>query len=430
MSVRTYDDESPISPWLIRLPLLFVSGAILLLLIAVMLVSLFQLSYRERIVPGVSAYGVDMGGLTRDQARSALAERFNYDDVVFTFRYADRFWQASARDLGVSFDVDAALDQVFAIGRGRGLFFNLVDQALVWLNGQQVTPTIRYDQGLASVWLSRIAAEIDTPAQDAQLIIDGTEVQATPAQNGRWLDLRATLQQLDTLILSLQPGGEITLAVNETPPIAWDAEAAAEKARIAISSPLVLVAEAADGTPIGPWQARVDQIAALLRVVKIDNGNGTFRYDVDINMEPFRAYLTDMAQGLISTPANGRFHFDETSGRLVVVEPSRSGRTLNVDETLARMEVAVFSRDNRTVPLAFNHTLSPYHDAVTAAELGITELVSEATTYFSGSTSARRTNIIAASASFDGIIIAPARPSLSTASWVTSHRKKGTSPAR
>ncbi|MCK6577445.1 MAG: VanW family protein [Anaerolineae bacterium] len=408
MSARYYDGEPAINPWMIRLPLLLVSGAVLLLLIAVTLVGLFQLSFRERVMPGVSAYGISLSGLTRDQTRSALQNQFTYgDSTVFTFRYGDRFWQATAGDLGVTFDVDSTVDQAFEIGRGSGLFFNLVDQALVWLNGEPINPLIRYDQGLAAAWLRRLALEIDTPAQDAQLIINGTDVQASAAQNGRWLDVRETLRQIDTFILDLRPGGEIALVVNETPPIAWDAEAAAEKARAAIAAPLVLVAETPDGAPVGPWQARVDQIAALLRVVTVDNGDGTFRYDVDIDMSAFRAYLEGLAQGLIAPPVNGRFHFDETSGRLTVIQPSQSGRSLNVDETLARMEAAVFSRDNRTVPLAFNYTLPPYHDAVTAAELGITQLVSEATTYFSGSTSARRTNIIQAAAAFDGVIVAP-----------------------
>lgn len=408
MAARRYESEPSINPWLVRLPVLAISGVVLLLLILVILVGLFQLSFRERVMPGVSAFGIDLSGLTRDQARAALEQRFTYgDQTVFTFRYNDQFWQATARDLGVTFDSDTTLSQAFDQGRGGGLFFNLVDQGLTWLNGERIDPVIRYDENLAAQWLSGIAPQIDRPAVDAQLIVNGADIQATPAQNGRWLDIRATLQKLDDAILTLSPGGEIPLVVNETPPIAWDSDAAAQKARVAISAPILLVGEAADGTPIGPWQASVGQIAALLRVVTINNDDGTFRYDVSIDMSPFRAYLESLAQGLIATPVDARFHFDESRGQLSVIQPGQNGRTLNVDETLRRMQEAVFSPDNRTVPLAFNYTLPRYPDTITASELGITAMISEGTTYFTGSPAARRTNIIQAAAQFDGIIIAP-----------------------
>jgi vancomycin resistance protein YoaR len=57
--------------------------------------------------------------------------------------------------------------------------------------------------------------------------------------------------------------------------------------------------------------------------------------------------------------------------------------------------------------VAFDYVLPQYHDHVTAAELGITELVSEATTYYTGSTANRIQNIIESARRFDGIMIAP-----------------------
>ncbi len=408
MSTQRQTSEPIFNPWLIRLPLLVFSGTLLLGLILITLVGLFQLSYRQRIMPGISAYGVDLSGLTQEQAASVVDDRFTYaDQTIFTFRYGELFWQATARELGISFDTPATIEQAFSAGRGRGLVFNLVDQALLWLNGEPITPIVRYDQNVAALWLTTLASQIDQPSQDASLVIDGFNVQTALARNGRWLDVRATLQQLDAALLSLRPGGEIALVVNETPPIAWDAEAAAEKARIAISAPLLLVAEAADGTALGPWQVNVTQIAALLQVVTVNNPDGSFRYDVDIDLSAFRSSLETLAPGLIATTRNAKFHFDEQTGQLILFEPGANGRTLNVEETLARMQQAIFTRDNRIVPLAFNYSLPAYHDQITAAELGIRELVSEGTTYFTGSTAARRTNIIQAAANFDGILIAP-----------------------
>ena len=400
--------DPAISPWLVRLPILFVSGGILLMLILTALVGVYEVAVRQRILPGISSYGVDLGGMTRLQATDALAGKFTYDkDTIFTFRDGDKFWQSSAGDLGVTFDVDATVADAYALGHDGNLIENLSDQALIWLNGRSVAPIIRYDQNVAVAQLTAIANEIDRTPEDATLQISDGSVQATPGRSGRTLDVTATLARLDNTILSLSSGGEVPLVINETPPVAWDAAAAAQRAQIALSGPVMLVADDANGGTLGPWIASVDQIRALLKIQTVANGDGTYRYEVNVDPQPFRAYLETLAPGLISAPVDARFHFNEQSGDLEVIQPSRSGRALDVPQTLARMEQAIFSRDNRVVPMAFSYTLPRYSDQVTAAELGITELISQGTTIYTGSSQARKDNIIRAAAKFDGIIIPP-----------------------
>lgn len=403
-----------VSPWLIRLPLLFVTGGILLMMILSALVGVYQIAFRERIVPGVSSYGINLTGMSRAEASAALAERFTYaKDAVFTFRYSgsasgDRFWQLSAGDLGVTFDPQATVDEAYAIGHGGTLLDNLADQVLVWLNGRSVSPVIRYDQNVAVAQLQAIAQEINDTPQDALLSVNNLDIQATAGRSGRSLDITTTLDRLNDAITTLSSGGEIPLAINETPPVAWDAEAAAERARIALSSPVLLVADNADGTgTLGPWSASVDQIRALLKIDTVTNEDGTLRYEVSVDPAPFRAYLETLAPGLIAAPQDARFHFNTQTQQLEVIRPSRNGRTLNIPATLARMEQAIFSANNRVVPMAFDYVPPQYPDDSSAAALGITQMISQGTTFYTGSTQARRENIIQAAARFDGIIIPP-----------------------
>jgi vancomycin resistance protein YoaR len=397
-----------ISPWLIRLPILFGSGAVLLILVLTILVGLFQIAFRDRIIPGVSAYGLNLSGMRIDQAISALDARFTYpQDAVFTLRDGDRFWQFSAGELGVTFDAQATAVEAFAIGHSGNPILDLIDQTLTWVNGHTVSPIVRYDQASALAQLERIAGEINRPARDARLVIDGLRIEAEPGQSGRTLDLMATLNRLDNAIVNLSQGGEIPIAVRESAPVAWDAEGAARKARVALSAPIVLVADDGRGGALGPWTASVDQIAQLLQIETIANGDGSFSYDVTVNLEAYRPALEQLAAGLIIAPQNARFRFDSASGQLINTQAAINGRRLNIPQTLARMEQAIFSADNRIVPLAFDYELPRYHNDVTAAELGITEMIAQGTTYYTGSTQARRENIAISVARFDGIIIGP-----------------------
>jgi vancomycin resistance protein YoaR len=207
--------------------------------------------------------------------------------------------------------------------------------------------------------------------------------------------------------MQLNTGAELPLVVNETPPTVWNAEDAAARVEIALSSPVTLIADAPDGSTLGPWTASIDQIAALLSVQLVANSDGTQRYDVTVDMSAFQDYLEELAPGLLTTPRNARFHFNESTHQLEVIESSVSGRTLDVAGTLARLEEGIFSTGNRTVPMAFQYAAPAFPDTITASELGITQLVSESTTLYTGSTRNRISNIIEAASRFDGLIIGP-----------------------
>jgi hypothetical protein len=152
-----------INPWVIRLPILTITGAILVMIVMGLFLFAFQMRYSETVVPGVSALGVDLSGMTLEQATAALANRFEYgSDAVFTFRDGDRFWQLSATELGVSFNAEETAAAAFAIGHdNRNLLNSLNQQAEAWFEGRNLSPIITYDQNVALANLNTIAADIN-----------------------------------------------------------------------------------------------------------------------------------------------------------------------------------------------------------------------------------------------------------------------------
>jgi hypothetical protein len=185
MTTYSYNPEPHVNPWWIRLPVLMITGTILVVASLIALTALYQVRYQNKIIPGVSAYGIELGGMSREEAIAALDGRFTYDqEAVFTFRDGERFWQLNAGDLGVSIDTQAAVEQAVRVGHSGNPLVDVVDQLLVWLNGQAVSPVVRYDQAVAVSRLTSIANEINRPARDASLSIEGTEIRTTPGQVG------------------------------------------------------------------------------------------------------------------------------------------------------------------------------------------------------------------------------------------------------
>jgi vancomycin resistance protein YoaR len=400
--------RSGMNPWWVRIPVLFITGGVLLLLVLGLFLMGFQMRHSERIFPGVQALGVDLGGLTQSEAAAALNGAFAYEDeAVFTFRDGDTFWQMTAADLGVSFDAEATAAQAFAIGHSGNPLRDATDQAGAWFAGYSPAPVVTYDQQTARQTLTRIAAEVARDPVNATLRLDGSQVLTTDSVTGRYVDVSATLAELDRYIMQMQPGAEIALVIREVPPVVPTVEQAADRLRAALSAPLQLTATDQTGAALGPWTVSTEQIAQLLTVSRITSPDGTQQYDIDISMTAFEAYLNDLAPGLIVPARDARYDFDPASGDLQVIQSSVSGRELNVTKTLQRLEDGVFTAESRIVPMAFDYTLPAFHNQVNAAELGIREQVAQSTTYFTGSSVNRRTNIAVSASRFNGLLIAP-----------------------
>lgn len=399
---------NPIAVWLIRLPVLGFMGLVILALVLGVFLVAFQIRVQDRIVPGVSVAGINVSGMTYEEAMTALADSYTYaNEAIYTFRDGDRIWQMSAEDLGVSFDLNETVSRAYQVGHTPDSVRNLTQQASAWFTGESIPPIVTYNQSVAETFLHSVAEEIDRAPEDATLTIEGLTVNSTRGTTGRELNVGATLVQLTEAILSFDSGKEIPLVINETPPIVWNVDDAAQRIRTALAGPISLTATSAFGEQLGPWTVSRDQIAALLSVVLLDNGDGTRSYNVSIDMSAFTTFLDTLAPGLITPAVDGRFNFDPATGQLIVTEPSASGRELDVAGTITRLEEAVFSNEARIVPMAFNYTLPRYHNQITASELGITTLVAESTTYFTGSENNRRTNIAVGASKLDGIIIPP-----------------------
>jgi len=417
-----YDDPyTGPNPWIIRLPVLTFVGLLLLVVLLGIIIGAFRNDTAGEITPGVSVLGLDVGGMTRDEAITALDARFTYpQDATFTFTYAaapeldavfaaepDRL-QRTAAQLGVSFDVEATVDNALAVAAEEDLFSALREQALTWFNGEAVAPVVIYDQESALVYLNELAALIYKEPTPYNARLQGDEV--VLGESGRALDVMATFGALNAALTGLSDGGEIPLAVYEIAPPTTVANAAdaATATVIALSGPVILTAEdAVTGAALGPWTISVEQIEALLTTELVEGADGNSRYEVQVDVSAFREALQELAPGLRARPADGRFHFDPATRELVTIKPAVNGRELDVDESLVRIEQAILRAENRTVPLAFDFVLPRYHNNITAAELGITELVTESTTYYTGSETNRRHNIAEGASRFDGIIIGP-----------------------
>lgn len=419
-SRRYYPDAQavrPINPWAVRLPLLVVSGLVLMFFVLVATLAGYQFMYQDKVYPGVSTvYGLDLTGMTRDEARAALQDRFTYaKDATFVFHYTDPVtqqstsWEFTASELGIELDLDATLDAVFSVGRDGGATGNLWNQWKVWRNGYPVSPRIVYNQSQAEQLLQQLAVDnINQPVLDATLTIRDSRAYATPSQVGYAVNVPATLEILRGRVLDLNLRSEINLIVRRQDPTIWNADEAAAKVNQALDARgVTFFVPAEQGANVGPWTATPASIENMLRIERVENADGTAHYEIRLLTDQTRQFLEQIAPDLQRTAANARFIFNDTTRDIELLQPSKPGREVDINATVLTFEQVVFSPTERMVPISFIEVPARVNETMTAKEMGIQEMVVSATTYFLGSTEGRKTNVQVAAERFNGVVIPP-----------------------
>ncbi|MCY3581817.1 MAG: VanW family protein [Chloroflexi bacterium] len=396
----------PLLVRLLRAAILTLIGLTALALLLAAGLAAVQWGLTDRIAPGIRVGDVALDGMTRAQASAALSKRYGAAEaVLYTFQHGERSWTAQALELGLRLPAEQLAEQAFRIGHADDAWQSRQEIARAWLDGIDLPLRFVFDEAVAQQYLAGLAEEINRERQDVSLRIEGLQVITDNGESGQWLDIAGTLPHVREAALARQ-GGTIPLVLQVSPSRAGNVSEAARRIQVALSAPLTLFGTRANGESLPPWLISPEQIHAALSV-RLDAADDEMRFAVQVDLSAFRPFLKSIAPSLESAPVDSRLDFDPATRQLRALTPASSGRILDVDATLRRLEAAVFSPDNRRVDMVFVPLPPRYHEASSADELGISELVAEATTYYWGSLQNRRDNIGLGTSKLHGIIIAP-----------------------
>ena len=394
------------TPGAMRVFVLVIGLFLAINMVALLAIGGYQIAHTDEVFPGVSAWGIDLSSMTADEARTALQDQFDYpESTTFAFHDGAQVWQATANELGVQFDLERTIASALIVGRRETLLLSLRDQFSAWNDGVAVSPVVIYDQSQAENFVRSIAAQVDRPIVDATITVNGLDVTTTGSQVGRQVDVQATIDTLRNPIANFQ-SADIAVVVVETQPMIIDSTEAAVVVQSILAEPLTVYLQTPLAGDPGPWVASRDALVEALVIERVSNGDGTEGYHAYVSEPQLQAFLQPIAPSLSITPVDARFTFNEDSGQLQVLSGSVDGRELNVTASVAAINESLRTGQHE-VALVFDVIVPTVPDTATAAELGITELVSSSTTFFAGSSTVRKLNIEVAARRFHGVVIAP-----------------------
>lgn len=369
----------------------------------------YQSQHRDRIFTGVSALGVDLSGLTQAEAQAALEQAFSYPQtavITLIDPATGQEWTYTPAELGLTFDAAAVAAAAYELGRTGDPAARLQAMFDTWYYGRTLSPQFTLDEAHLDQKLADIAAVINLAPANASLNIADGAADYTAGQYGRLLNTADARQRLLPALTQFREA-DLELLVDQTSPAIADAGNSAAQIQQLIGSPITFYLQAPlDELDLQPITLSAADLSAWLRVEMHEDGSGVMQHQAFLDENAVRHWLRQYEDDLYREPVNARFYFDDATEELVLVAPHINGRELDIEATIAQLQAQV-GTPNRSVPFVVRDIVPVAHSGATAVELGITEFITQSTTWFSGSTPARKHNIATSAANFYGIVIAP-----------------------
>lgn len=400
----------------------------LLALAAVSALAWYQWRYSDRIYPGISAAGVPLGGLTVEEAASAVTDALNpYPGAAITLRFGDKSWVLTPDQLGVAVDGSATAAQAFAVGRHglagtagssvlgmlTGLQQDALDQWQALREGAHLEPILQYDGEAQAAVIRRVQEEVDLAPVEGALAITETDVTGTPGRLGRAMDAESTRRRLAELVQQGR-GGAIDVPWLERRPSVMSVEPALLKARAMLGRSVALNAETLDGPKQYPADAAtVRQWLTLTPILSADDGQVDL--EVKLDRQQVQVWVEGIAKELDRGAKDASLDFDPKAMKVLVLSPSTVGQRVDVEAGVAAVEAALMGPGRldvngapQTEPVALAVArVEPKIDSNRVNEMGIVELVSEGTSTFKGSAPERVHNIMNAAGKFEHVVVPP-----------------------
>lgn len=397
-------NNKPISP-VFQVLLTFAFGFVIFALFVFGVLAGFSASYSNRIYPGIQLGWVDLSGMTVQGAAIRLSTAYAYPQQgQILLRDKDRTWLAKPSDLGLFLSPESNARQAFNVGRSGQTLSRLREQFNAWYWGVNLPLVMLLDEADTQRYLEGIASILNTPVVEAELQVNGIEVVVRPGKVGRTMDVPATLERVKEK-LEMLIDGEVQVVVQESSPVIMDVSEQAGIAKKILSESLVIrVADSENGDP-GPWIFEPEELARMLVIERVATHEGE-TYQVRLSTQLLRNFLEGIAPGLYISRENAKFMFNDDTRELELVQPSVTGQFLDVETSLQMIQERLLAGEHQ-VNLDLEYTLPEVTSEATAAQLGITELVSSHTTYFYGSSASRKQNIATAASRFYGVLVAP-----------------------
>ena len=313
------------------------------LLLAVLLLALFGLVLvagviggglthvyaRGRVLPGVSALNVPLGGRTPAEAAAVLQARWDEQTVVL--QNGELAWPVAPAELGMTLDATATARAAALKGRSLDSLRAPPGEGQGWF---EVAPVWSYDPAAAGRTLNELAPELAVAPVDATVRVANGRAEAVPAAEGRALDVPAALAAIGANPAQVLMDGRLQLPVVAVPAAVTDVSAAVDEANRLLATTVTLTAWDPVRDERFNWTVEPRVWSEWLRLSVTPGAAEPFTWSLDKQIAA--AYLDTLEADM----SDGRF-LDEDAAPAALSQAIQSGQ--------AAAEVRIYHPETRHI---------------------------------------------------------------------------------
>lgn len=167
----------------------------------------------DKIADGVTAGGMMLGGLTKEEARAKLEREMRAAlDAPVVIKARKRTWRLTAERSGVRADVDAMLEQALAESREG----NVLSRTWRELTGGEVdvdvAPRVAYDKARVRRLVARIDRRTERKPRDAKVEFTTADLQPVEGRYGIRMDEKGLRAKIHRVLSRPAEGGRMVHA--------------------------------------------------------------------------------------------------------------------------------------------------------------------------------------------------------------------------
>jgi vancomycin resistance protein YoaR len=296
----------------------------------------------ERILPGVSVAGVDVGGLAQADARTLLAERLRgLSDGGLTLRTSIGSTTIAFADVGRAPDFDAMVGEAYAVGHGGSWLDETAAGIRVRMQPQEVPLRLLYEHDRAAKAVADFAGRMALGSIDASVLPTVPGFRVIPGVDGSRVDVAEAMAAVDRAMAdpATVTGSSVRApVVRVSPAISTDSAQKARDAAQQMSGDLRLTSGKLH------WVVRASVVRTWVSFVETGDG-----YRAVIDRKAVPGVLGAMAKKVAKPVLDAEFLKDR-SGRIVGAKADHAGRALDKAATAEAIATAVESRATGAKP--------------------------------------------------------------------------------
>ena len=179
-----------------RKKLICIIGGILLSAIILFIIIMCNQIKGDEIPKNVYINDIDVGGMNKSKAAEVLSEKYKIDNIKLM--YLNKSWNISYKDINFDYDFNNSVEKAYSLNKKNTFFKNLLETTMLnFGKKEKLAISVKYDEQKISEKISEISKEINIDMKNATLSIDGTNIKVTGESEGKKIDIKKSIKDLE-----------------------------------------------------------------------------------------------------------------------------------------------------------------------------------------------------------------------------------------